>query len=42
MFQGQMINDQDSYKGSTQERTKTYHPTFCFVLIATSVITTVW
>ena len=30
MFQGQITNDKNNSKGSTQEKTKTYHPQFLF------------
>ena len=30
MFQGQIINDKNNSKGSTQEKTKTYHPQSLF------------
>ena len=42
MFQGQIINDKNSWKGSTQERTKTYHPKslvhFDYFLFATTAV----
>ena len=30
MFQGQIINDQNNSKGSSQERTETHHPESLF------------